>query len=174
MYAKSGRDWLPDFAFLLCLPTDSMRIPITGSGSEPRTISTSLTRSRWSTGLKSSRKTLWSAAGEHWRTSIKSSNGIASYSTGCRCTSARPKPLNRDHLRRLKALIKRTRTPWLSDHLCWGSVDGTYSHDLLPMPYIAPALNAWFVPGPEFDGGLVLIVGQFVGKNTGELLGLGG
>ena len=44
-------------------------------------------------------------------------------------------PLNRDHLRRLKALVKRTRTPWLSDHLCWGSVDGTYSHDLLPMPY---------------------------------------
>ena len=44
-------------------------------------------------------------------------------------------PLNRDHLRRLKALVKRTRTPWLSDHLCWGSVDGTYSHDLLPMLY---------------------------------------
>lgn len=42
---------------------------------------------------------------------------------------------NRDHLRRLKALVKRTKTPWLSDHLCWGSVDGTYSHDLLPMPY---------------------------------------
>jgi hypothetical protein len=44
-------------------------------------------------------------------------------------------PLNREHLRRLKALVQRTRTPWLSDHLCWGSVDGTYSHDLLPMPY---------------------------------------
>ena len=44
-------------------------------------------------------------------------------------------PLNKDHLRKLKALVKRTRTPWLSDHLCWGSVDGTYSHDLLPMPY---------------------------------------
>ena len=44
-------------------------------------------------------------------------------------------PLNRDHLRRLKALVKRTKTPWLTDHLCWGSVDGTYSHDLLPMPY---------------------------------------
>jgi len=43
--------------------------------------------------------------------------------------------LNKDHLRKLKALIKRTRTPWLSDHLCWGSVDGAYSHDLLPMPY---------------------------------------
>jgi len=44
-------------------------------------------------------------------------------------------PLNRQHLQRLKALVRRTNTPWLSDHLCWGSVDGTYSHDLLPMPY---------------------------------------
>src|SRR6516225_5603087 len=44
-------------------------------------------------------------------------------------------PLNREHLRRLKALVRRTNTPWLSDHLCWGSVDGSYSHDLLPMPY---------------------------------------
>ena len=42
---------------------------------------------------------------------------------------------NREHLRRLKKLITRTKTPWLSDHLCWGSVDGTFSHDLLPMPY---------------------------------------
>lgn len=42
---------------------------------------------------------------------------------------------NREHLKKLKALTKRTNTPWLSDHLCWGSVDGTYSHDLLPMPY---------------------------------------
>jgi uncharacterized protein (UPF0276 family) len=44
-------------------------------------------------------------------------------------------PLNREHLRRLKALVKRTGTPWLTDHLCWGSVDGRYTHDLLPMPY---------------------------------------
>jgi len=43
--------------------------------------------------------------------------------------------LNREHLRRLKALVKRTKTPWLTDHLCWGSVDGRYTHDLLPMPY---------------------------------------
>jgi uncharacterized protein len=44
-------------------------------------------------------------------------------------------PLNREHLRRLKTLARRTNTPWLSDHLCWGSVDGRYTHDLLPMPY---------------------------------------
>ena len=44
-------------------------------------------------------------------------------------------PANREHLRRLKTLTKRTKTPWLTDHLCWGSVDGTYSHDLVPLPY---------------------------------------
>ncbi len=43
--------------------------------------------------------------------------------------------LNRSHLKKLKALIKRTGSPWISDHLCWGSVDGSYSHDLLPIPY---------------------------------------
>jgi uncharacterized protein (UPF0276 family) len=31
---------------------------------------------------------------------------------------------DREHLRRLKTLTRRTNTPWLSDHLCWGSVDG--------------------------------------------------
>src|SRR6202044_1789291 len=44
-------------------------------------------------------------------------------------------PTNREHLQRLKTLVQRTKTPWLSDHLCWGSVDGRYTHDLLPMPY---------------------------------------
>ena len=43
--------------------------------------------------------------------------------------------VNREHLKKLKRLVKRTKTPWLSDHLCWGSVDGRYTHDLLPMPY---------------------------------------
>jgi len=43
--------------------------------------------------------------------------------------------LDREHLRKLKRLVKRTNTPWLSDHLCWGSVDGRYTHDLLPLPY---------------------------------------
>lgn len=40
-----------------------------------------------------------------------------------------------DHLRRLKRLVRRTKTPWISDHLCWGSVDGSMSHDLLPIPF---------------------------------------
>jgi len=47
--------------------------------------------------------------------------------------------LNRTHLRKLKRLVKRTNTPWLSDHLCWGSMDGRYTHDLLPLPYTTGA-----------------------------------
>ena len=52
--------------------------------------------------------------------------------------AARP---NREHLKKLKALTKRTQTPWLSDHLCWGSVDGRFTHDLLPMPYTWEAVE---------------------------------
>ncbi len=54
------------------------------------------------------------------------------------CNADRP---NRDHLKKLKALTRRTKTPWLSDHLCWGSVDGRYSHDLLPVPYTWEAIE---------------------------------
>ncbi len=43
--------------------------------------------------------------------------------------------IDRDHLKRLKRLVKRTKTPWISDHLCWGSIDGSMSHDLLPIPF---------------------------------------
>jgi uncharacterized protein len=43
--------------------------------------------------------------------------------------------IDKQQLKRLKNLVKRTKTPFLSDHLCWGSVDGTYTHDLLPVPY---------------------------------------
>jgi uncharacterized protein (UPF0276 family) len=50
-------------------------------------------------------------------------------------------PLNREHLKRLKTLVRRTKTPWLSDHLCWGSVDGRYTHDLLPIPYTWEAVK---------------------------------
>jgi hypothetical protein len=45
-----------------------------------------------------------------------------------------------EHLRRVSALAKHTRSPWVSDHLCWGSVDGLHSHDLLPLPYTREAV----------------------------------
>ena len=43
-------------------------------------------------------------------------------------------PLDRDYLRKLKALAARTRARWVSDHLCWTGVVGRNVHDLLPMP----------------------------------------
>lgn len=49
--------------------------------------------------------------------------------------------LDFDHLRRLKSLVRRTNTPWISDHLCWGSVDGSMSHDLLPVPFTFEAVR---------------------------------
>lgn len=43
-------------------------------------------------------------------------------------------PLNMPYLKQLKRLVQKTKTPFLSDHLCWGSVNGAFTHDLLPMP----------------------------------------
>src|ERR1700752_4533961 len=40
-----------------------------------------------------------------------------------------------EHMRRLKQLVRRTRPPWLSDHLVWGSVVGIYTHVRRPMPF---------------------------------------
>lgn len=44
-------------------------------------------------------------------------------------------PLDWDYLKKLKALTKITKTPWLSDHLCWGRLPGAHFHDLLPLPH---------------------------------------
>ena len=48
--------------------------------------------------------------------------------------------LNRDYLRRLRALVRRVGAPWCSDHLCWTGVDGIDVHELLPLPYTTEAL----------------------------------
>jgi len=49
-------------------------------------------------------------------------------------------PLDMSYLKKLKSLLRRTNSPWISDHLCWGSVDGRYTHDLLPLPYTREAI----------------------------------
>lgn len=46
-----------------------------------------------------------------------------------------PDPLDFDYLKKLKALAAKTKTPWISDHLCWGHLEGAHYHDLLPLPY---------------------------------------
>lgn len=50
-------------------------------------------------------------------------------------------PLDFDYLTRLKKLARRTKTPWLSDHLCWGRLAGAHYHDLLPLPYTREVID---------------------------------
>ncbi len=52
-----------------------------------------------------------------------------------------PDPLDWDYLKKLKALTRRTKTPWLSDHLCWGRLPGAHFHDLLPLPYTKEVID---------------------------------
>jgi uncharacterized protein (UPF0276 family) len=49
-------------------------------------------------------------------------------------------PLDARYLDRLHALIARIEPAWISDHLCWTSIDGCHAHDLLPLPYTEEAL----------------------------------
>jgi uncharacterized protein (UPF0276 family) len=48
--------------------------------------------------------------------------------------------LDREHLRRFRALIDRTEPFLVSEHLAWSSADGVYLNDLLPLPYTEEAL----------------------------------
>jgi uncharacterized protein (UPF0276 family) len=46
-----------------------------------------------------------------------------------------PEAPDRAYLERLKALVQKTRSPWVSDHFCWCGAGGAHLHDLLPLPY---------------------------------------
>jgi uncharacterized protein (UPF0276 family) len=50
-------------------------------------------------------------------------------------------PLDLDYLAELKALERRVDPLWISDHLCWTGINAHNTHDLLPLPYDAPALD---------------------------------
>ena len=52
-----------------------------------------------------------------------------------------PEPLDWDYLAKLKALVRHTKTPWLSDHFCWSGAGGAHLHDLLPLPYTNEAVT---------------------------------
>jgi uncharacterized protein len=49
-------------------------------------------------------------------------------------------PLDRDYLRKLKALAREVDARWISDHLCWTGVLGRNAHDLLPVPFTEQTL----------------------------------
>ena len=47
--------------------------------------------------------------------------------------------LNIDYMTKLKALVDRLEPVYVSDHIAWVSIDGKYTHDLLPLPYTLEA-----------------------------------
>jgi len=49
--------------------------------------------------------------------------------------------LDREYLDRLKRLERRIDPLWVSDHLCWTRTSAHNSHDLLPLPLTAEALD---------------------------------
>jgi uncharacterized protein (UPF0276 family) len=50
-------------------------------------------------------------------------------------------PLDTEHLRKLRRLIAWSRPALVSEHLSWGSFQGTFLNDLLPLPYTEEALR---------------------------------
>lgn len=50
-------------------------------------------------------------------------------------------PLDRAYVRRLARLRERCRARWVSDHLCFTGFAGRSTHDLLPLPLTAAALD---------------------------------
>jgi uncharacterized protein (UPF0276 family) len=50
-------------------------------------------------------------------------------------------PLDYAYLSKLRQLAQEVNPAWVSDHLCWSSVDHVNSHDLLPLPYNEEAIK---------------------------------
>lgn len=51
------------------------------------------------------------------------------------------RPLDKDHIERLRRLIRRYRPGLFSEHLAWSSHDVGFLNDLLPVPYTAETLK---------------------------------
>jgi hypothetical protein len=50
-------------------------------------------------------------------------------------------PIDRTHLNHLKRVVARFEPALVSEHLSWGSIDGRFANDLLPMPYTDEAVQ---------------------------------
>jgi uncharacterized protein len=50
-------------------------------------------------------------------------------------------PMDEEHLRKLQRLVRWSEPAFVSEHLSWSSVNGTFFNDLLPLPYTEEALR---------------------------------
>ncbi len=49
-------------------------------------------------------------------------------------------PIDRRHLARVREAVRRYEPALVSEHACWGHVDGEHFNDLLPLPYTEEAV----------------------------------
>jgi len=75
----------------------------------------------------------------HYLSKIRENYPISLHGVGLSLGSS--DPLNREHLAHLQQLIDRVEPGLISEHLSWGSIDGVYFNDLLPLPYTEEALR---------------------------------
>jgi uncharacterized protein (UPF0276 family) len=66
-------------------------------------------------------------------TALRRDYGLSLHGVGLSIGGTRP--LDRDHLVRLRAVIDRYQPDSFSEHLAWSSHDEGYLNDLLPLPY---------------------------------------
>jgi hypothetical protein len=74
----------------------------------------------------------------HYLMKIRQNYPISLHGVGLSLGSS--DPLNRQHLADLQRLIDWVEPGLISEHLSWGSIDGVYFNDLLPLPYTEEAL----------------------------------
>ncbi|MFY0477005.1 MNIO family bufferin maturase [Achromobacter marplatensis] len=72
-------------------------------------------------------------------TSIRERYPVSLHGVGL--SIAADRPLDPDHLKRLKALLDRYQPGLFSEHLAWSSHQGAYLGDLLPAPYTDETLQ---------------------------------
>lgn len=63
-----------------------------------------------------------------------------------------PDPLDDTYLDDLQTFLTHTGTPWHSEHLCWTALDGSTTHELLPMPFTREAVRHAVARTKEVQG----------------------
>jgi uncharacterized protein (UPF0276 family) len=71
--------------------------------------------------------------------SIRAEYPLSLHGVGLSLVSA--DALDGAHLARLLALVDRYQPALVSEHLCWGALDGRHSNDLLPLPFTEEAVT---------------------------------
>ena len=71
-------------------------------------------------------------------TAIRENYPMSLHGVGLSIGAARP--LDKDHLQRLRALCERYQPGLFSEHLAWSTHDSVFYNDLLPIPYNEDAL----------------------------------